>query len=315
MAKKELKKQNPELEINLVDLISNFDPSTTGKFTTFLIKMFKKSLKGNRLDERGVSDPEFDAQTWLSDGIYHMLGGSENIQILNDFNHHLAENRIPTDQKDIGKYESWNEINRTVSIATLKQKEKLLEKEILKVVDTEEWLAIRPLTFASSLVYGGNTKWCTTSKASPHYFYKYCNRGVLVYVISRVSGEKYGLYYENYRSNNKEFSIWNVLDYRIDSVETEIPSDLLKKLFEYMKNEKNNSFYFSEEEKLESNNFYNENEELMVEEMPLPVNVLHGRYDTFIEEATIVTEDEHYTEEVIKDNIPHELDDNGNIPF
>ena len=45
MAKKEIKEQNKDLEIHVVDLISRFDPSSTNKYTKFLTKILKKHLK------------------------------------------------------------------------------------------------------------------------------------------------------------------------------------------------------------------------------------------------------------------------------
>lgn len=254
MAKKDLKKQNPDLEINILDLISKFDPSKTGKYTSFLVKMYRKFLNTGvnnpfelATDSFGIPcDNKFEE--FLISGLYDVFGGSENIKALHEFNLHLQDNRIPTDRKDITKYDSWGELQKTVSVATLKQKEKMLEKEVIKVMDEQDWLFVRPLTFEASTSYGSGTKWCTTSNNNPDYFYRYCDRGVLVYAISRTTGEKYGLFYQNKYVDEKEFSIWDVVDVRVDSIETKIPSNLLKGIYNYMKVEKHNFFYFSKEE-------------------------------------------------------------------
>lgn len=254
MAKKDLKKQNPDLEINIVDLISKFDPSKTGKYTNFLIKMYRKFLTNGNYNHFEISNNNFGItsdnkfEEFLLTGLYDVFGGSENIRTLHDFNLHLQDNRIPIDKKDITKYDDWSELQKVVSVATLKQKEKLLEKEVIKVMDEQDWLFVRPLTFQASTTYGSSTKWCTASNKNPEYFYKYSDRGVLVYAISRTTGDKYGLFYQNKYSDEREFSIWDATDVRIDSIETTIPSDLLKQIHNYMKNEKNNLYYFSEEE-------------------------------------------------------------------
>lgn len=254
MAKKDLKKQNPDLEINIVDLISKFDPSKTGKYTSFLIKMYRKFLTNGINNTYEITDNNFGVtsdnkfERFLISGLYDVFGGYENVRTLHDFNLHLQDNRIPVDKKDITKYDNWAELQKVVSVATLKQKEKLLEKEVIKVMDEQDWLFIRPLTFQASTTYGSSTKWCTASNKNPEYFYRYSDRGVLVYAISRNTGDKYGLFYQNKYPDEKEFSIWDVTDIRVDSVETTIPSDLLKKIYNYMKNEKHNFSYFSEEE-------------------------------------------------------------------
>jgi len=315
MAKKELKKQNPDLEINILDLISKFDPSKTGKYTSFLVKMYRKYLKTGRnnsfdltTDIFGIScDNKFEQ--FLIDGLYDVFGGSENIKTLHDFNQHLQDNRIPTNKKDITKYDDWSELQKVVSVATLKQKEKLLEKEVIKVMDEQNWLFVRPLTFEASTSYGSGTKWCTTSNNNPDYFYRYSDRGVLVYVISRTTGEKYGLFYQNKYIEEKEFSIWDAVDVRVDSIETKMPFDLLKKICDYMKNEKHNFFYFSEEEKLKGLT-YEKTSELYQNEaafmnhiepelINLEVRVGQLTQDTTFNEATDVDliEETYYTED------------------
>ena len=59
-------------------------------------------------------------------------------------------------------------------------------KEVIKLIDDEEWLVIRPLTFESSRSYGSGTKWCTTSKNNPNHFFRYYSRGILIYCINKI---------------------------------------------------------------------------------------------------------------------------------
>jgi hypothetical protein len=275
MGKRNLKEQNKDLEIHVVDLINKFDPSETGKYTGFLTKILKdkiaereneKHVKKGRLRTLNIDyDSEFKMPKGTNDleeVLIHYLSelySRENMETLIRFHQHVKENRITG--KDINGYKGWDEITKEVSLATLKQTQKLLEKEVQKVIETDEWLVVKPLTMEASLTYGAGTKWCTAMRHNKDYFYRYSHNGVLCYVINKIDGDKYGLFYD---MESNEFSIWNAPDRRIDSVETTIPSDLMSKLYKFMKTEKRNYDYFSESEK----NKYEKYFELKAYEQP-----------------------------------------------
>lgn len=262
MGKRDLKEQNKDLEIHVVDLINKFDPSDSGKYTKFLTKILKDRIaeREHKFDEREKKkgrlrtlndcDSDFKVPRGTNDleeVLIHYLTdvySRENMETLISFHQHVKENRIIG--KDINSYKGWDEITKEVSLATLKQTQKLLEKEVQKVIETDEWLVVKPLTMESSLTYGSGTKWCTAMRHNKDYFYRYSHNGVLCYVINKLDGDKYGLFYD---MESNEFSIWNAPDKRIDSVETTIPSDLMSKLYKFMKTEKRNYDYFSESEK------------------------------------------------------------------
>lgn len=259
MGKKDLKEQNKDLEIHVIDLIRKFDPSDTGKYTSFLTKILKDKI-GEEVDRprkgrlrivnlqnnvrafktpTGKNDLEEVLINYLTE-----LYGRENMEALFSFHKHTKENRIIG--RDINSYKSWDDLHREVALATLKQNQKLLEKEVQKIVEDDEWLVVRPLTVESSLTYGAGTKWCTASRHNKEYFYRYSRNGVLFYVINKNDGDKYGLFYD---TESNEFSIWNAPDKRIDSIESAIPFDLMSKLYKLMKSDKPNYEYFLESEK------------------------------------------------------------------
>lgn len=317
MGKRELKEQNKDLEIHVVDLINRFDPSDSGKYTKFLIKILKDKLierqsyeRKGRLRTLNIADRgEFTmpkGTNYLEDVLISYITeevyGRENIETLISFHKHVKENRIVG--KDVNNYTDWDQLTRDVSLASLKQNQKMLEKEVQKVVETDEWLVVRPLTMESSLTYGSGTKWCTAMRNNRDYFYRYSRNGVLCYAISKVDGDKFGLYYD---MENNEFSIWNAPDRRIDSIESTIPSDLMDKLYKFMKTEKRNYEYFSDSEKEKCDEYYqlSKAEEPMVEEaqvvpMEMPdydysdeqvvdtdIDVEHERPNIYLEEARI----------------------------
>lgn len=267
MGKRDLKEQNKDLEIHVVDLISKFDPSDSGKYTKFLTKLLKDRLteiKKNERNLRGrlrtldISDRSGFTLPKGGNAIEDVLinyitevYGRENMETLISFHKHVKENRIVG--KDINNYTDWDQLTRDVSLATLKQNQKMLEKEVQKVIETDEWLVIKPLTIESSLTYGSGTKWCTASRHNKDYFYRYSRNGVLCYAISKVDGDKFGLYYD---MENNEISIWNAPDRRIDSIESTIPSELMIKLYKFIKGEKCNYDYFSDSEKNRCDEYY-----------------------------------------------------------
>jgi len=122
------------------------------------------------------------------------------------------------------------------------------DKEILR---TKKWLVVKPLTLKSSLKYGYNTRWCTSSKENPLTFYEYSKEGILIYIIERETDTKWATYWEiNEVGNKKEMSWWNAEDDRLDSMLVLIPEDIMdlvkKELF---LEPKPNFFYLKEAEK------------------------------------------------------------------
>ena len=99
-------------------------------------------------------------------------------------------------------------------------------KEVVKVIDDQEWLIVRPLTYESSRAYGAGTKWCTTSKDNPHHFFRYYSRGILIYCINKITGYKVAVFWDVNDESSPTF--WNVLDNQIDSIMTELPPYILK---------------------------------------------------------------------------------------
>ena len=103
-------------------------------------------------------------------------------------------------------------------------KENIIKKEIYR---DSRWLIIKPLSFEASLKYGGNTKWCTSSKKYPLHFYEYSNEGILIYVIERKTNVKWAVYWEILDGEKSEMSWWNSDDRRIDSIQTSIPEYIM----------------------------------------------------------------------------------------
>ena len=125
------------------------------------------------------------------------------------------------ESNDLSRYSSFDEIISATSIAELKSHEKELEKQIKVIHTDKEWTVIRPLTGNSSMKYGSGTKWCTASTKNPDYFFRYSKRGILLYIINKKTGLKVACFKS--LDDEHEFSFWNQVDTRIDSIESGLP--------------------------------------------------------------------------------------------
>jgi hypothetical protein len=117
------------------------------------------------------------------------------------------------ENKDVTSYKSWKELEEATSLAQLKIDEKLLEKQIIKIHEDDEWLVLKPLSIYASSRYGTGTKWCTTMINSNH-FAKYSKWGILIYNINKKTGFKFATFKNLDITNDVEF--WNVEDEKFD---------------------------------------------------------------------------------------------------
>jgi hypothetical protein len=209
---KRLKTENQSMGLNLVDSISKIDPSENNKLTPFLIKM----VKSDKTMFKKLQDV-------LVEAIAYSIFGSDKVNQLNDFYEHLKNNRI--ENSDTLSYNSWDDLVSELNKAHLKTIGNQSTKEREVVYENDEWLAIKPLSYASSVLYGYNTRWCTAMKHEKEYFYKYSRDGILVYVLNKINGEKYAFYSVN--EDGVGISVWSSTDARIDSIQTPIPYEIL----------------------------------------------------------------------------------------
>jgi hypothetical protein len=109
-------------------------------------------------------------------------------------------------------------------------------------------------SFEASLKYGAGTKWCTAMKNEPEYFYRYSKNGILIYLINKVSGRKFGCYSEE----NNRVNIYNEVDESIDSFHMGLPYHTLTKLMGFLDRNlyENNVSLFSEEEMINHNKYF-----------------------------------------------------------
>jgi hypothetical protein len=248
-------------ELNLVDLFELICPvEKKSKYIETWIRAIKnkheKSSTGGRVDElKEVLTKELNIKIEELDKlpnyklilIYLFFQELCHVSDIQTFQKFCEFNEIGlVKENDLTKYNTFEQISQSVGIAELKNLEKELESQTKKIYEDDEWLVIRPLTYHSSKKYGSSTKWCTTMEHNPEYFIKYARNGILIYNINKKTGLKVGTFKS---LDDNEFSFWNQVDDRIDSMVSELPDFILKIIKkEVDENQVNNFSYLTKEE-------------------------------------------------------------------
>lgn len=202
-----LKEQHPELNISLIDMLVKVDPTSTYKYTEFLIKMIKEMFIDDDASDIG-----------LNIGIDIL--GWDNVDSLNEFEIHSRAGRIKN--SDISSYKNWKQIKNSVKDAEEVVKQKEAEKQINKLYDDSEWLVVIPLSFESSKVYGMGTKWCTTQE---NHWNDYISNYKMIYIINKLSNEKYAISRDK-RSDSK-IQAWLSDDKETSPFMLPLPSNIM----------------------------------------------------------------------------------------
>lgn len=250
----ELKKQYPELNISMIDILRRMDPTDSYKYLPLLCKIFSTKFKHGRsrvelqeilnsyksqLDSRGVNTKDTLLKEILSIGEISSIFSEEIFQTSKEFIELSEKNLL--ENKDITSYSGLDDMREAISLASLKEISKVLQNEVHKEYEDDKWVCVRPLSFASSQKYGASTKWCTTYEKEKQYFEKYWRRGILVYFINKKTGYKFA----GFKPLDDEYegiSFWNQTDQRVDYLDLEIDDYLFpicKKIFSSKETNKN----------------------------------------------------------------------------
>lgn len=238
----ELKKQYPELSLTMFDLFERIDTTKTYKYFPLMCKLFTSRWKlepiekdfssemKNRLESKGIKITD------EKDSLVHaMLRLADNYPddmflTTKEFIERMENNKIQN--KDLSTYNSLENLRTAITLSSIKEIERGLEKQVIKEFEDDTWLVVRPLTFQASSKYGANTRWCTTYSREKEYFAKYWRRGILVYFINKQTGFKFA----GYKSliGEPELSFWDPTDQRVDYLQLDVDDYLFsitKKIF------------------------------------------------------------------------------------
>ena len=256
----ELKKQNPFLTIDGINIIN--DLVGKSKYTEMLVNLIKND-RLNQHDNRradyeydmielfGVKKEVIDKISSVDLLILSMFMnnfvGNDNFRMFKEFIDLNEQNLIV--QNDVTKYKTFKDVELQISLSELKNIDKELSKQTHKLYEDEEWLVIKPMSYQASLKYGASTKWCTASRENSDYYLRYSRRGILIYCINKITGDKVGAF-KSLDQHEKETSFWDIVDQRIDSMDSGLPivvMDVIKK--EFKEQVKSNFELLSDEER------------------------------------------------------------------
>ena len=258
----ELKKQNPNFNINIIDIIN--DIYGKSKYTEMVINLIKNKYN-KRNNDNNYSDiyrelvREFNVSPdkLITKNYFDLIN---MIKVLNEYVGYnesktiekfieLNEKNLIT-QKDLTTYKTIEELELQISLSDLKIVDKELEKQVLKLMETDEWLVLKPLSYQASVKYGSGTKWCTASKNESDYYFRYSKRGILIYCINKKTGDKVAGFKNLDLSYEKETSFWTIIDLRTDSIDCDLPEDVMNIFKEEFKNTKKTNWeLLSEDER------------------------------------------------------------------
>lgn len=237
---KQLKESSDNI-INLYDVLLLFSPEGKSKYVETLLRIVKKTknlndhgnyVKNELIKEFNIDKTKLDNFSSLQlTMINHIVGELFNIEDLKTFQKFCDFNeRGLIKQNDLSRYNTIEEIEESVTFAETIAQNKEMEKQIKIIYQDDEWLLLRPLTYQSSKKYGSNTKWCTTFENTDEYFIKYSKKGVLIYCINKLTGYKVASFY-SLDEIDPEFSFWDQIDVRIDSLQTKLTLNLREIIF------------------------------------------------------------------------------------
>ena len=258
----ELKKQYPELNVTMFDMMARLDASKSYKYLPLMCKIFgsrfnPKKLWSNKNDyltgtleiqsmlmNKGIStDNLTDGQMYYIANYFAEHFSTDTYQTLKEFMSYMEKDQI--ENKDVSTYNDLEDIRGAVTLASMKELTKDLEGQVIKEYEDEKWVVVRPLTFSSSAKYGASTRWCTTYQKEKNYFEKYWRRGILVYFINKQTGYKFAGY--KGIDGDSEFSFWNAEDSRVDYLDIDADDYLFPIVRKIFKSEQTNKNLCSDE--------------------------------------------------------------------
>ena len=257
----ELKKQYPELNVTVFDMMTRLDTSKSYKYLPLMCKIFGKRYKPSEQYQKddlaqlmletqaGLMNKGISTNDLTNNQMYYLLNYvSEHIpidtfQTLNLFMEYMDKGQI--ENTDVTSYKDIESIRGAITLASMKELTKDLEGQVIKEFEDEKWVILRPLTFSASAKYGSSTRWCTTYQREKNYFEKYWRKGILVYFINKKTGYKFAGY--KGLSGDDEFSFWNSEDNRVDYLDVDADDYLFPIVRKIFKSESTNKNLSSDE--------------------------------------------------------------------
>jgi hypothetical protein len=237
--------------INIIELLSLLCNDKT-KYVETLLRIIKGEKKHRtRIREiksflnKDISIPEDTINTIPDDHLmfFHtFIESMIGIEDLKKYQKFIEFNEKGLIQNnDLTTYKTFNQVISSMSIAEMKEFEKELKGQIIKVYEDYEWLLVKPLTYESSKKYGANTKWCTASSQTSDYFTNYTQTGTLIYIINKKSGKKIAIH----RTYNKIITYWSQEDKNININDVDLPQNIESVITKCLRDERSNQLLYN----------------------------------------------------------------------
>ena len=237
---KDLKEKYPALGMSVLDILVMMDPTKTNKYLPVVANILNqevtKRVHTSDIDYYRDKMVELGFDAGISKGLsdtelrvlYHItdLMNQDSIKVVNEFMN-LNERGLIEDN-DILRYKNINDLAQAISIAQMKSVDKEMASHVIRVFEDDEWLVLRPLTFASSCKYGAATKWCTTATSEPNHFHRYWNRGALIYILNKQTGYKVAT--QKYYDEDDRSTLWNAADREVNWADVDVPAYIFEEV-------------------------------------------------------------------------------------
>lgn len=246
-------RESEKYKLNLIPLLEKMLPGKKTKYVELLTRFvnddFKLIMKDvdniETINKLGLENESLLTQVFTVFFMENILS-EDDLEVLKYFSDKHDTNVITkVDLQTI----TMDDISELCEETKIKEREKNLENKIFKILDNDEWLILLPFTHKSSMKYGANTKWCTTSKETEQHFETYSEDGALIYIIDKSKNKKLALYYEYDCPNNtsSDITCWDEEDNCIELIFSGLPMIVLDAIREHL----------TQYPKISNVNFYN----------------------------------------------------------
>ena len=233
-------KSKTENTVNIVDVASLVCPKDKSKYVDLLLRImgstenandYKNILMNNLKKDFNISTDETKNFTCIQliiiDKFFRELFDAKDLKNFIKFCEYNERGLI--EDNDLSRLNKFEPLVKLVEQAEARIIEKEMEKQVIKIYEDSEWLVLKPLTYESSKKYGAGTKWCTTSEGDSSHFNRY-GKGMLIYCIDKKS--KVACYKD---LGGSEFSFWNQIDNKIESLDSDLSMEALKAIRDHVK--------------------------------------------------------------------------------
>lgn len=145
---KDLKEKNQELNVNLIDILKNYDVSDTNKYLPFLISIFKELEFINEVERLifELIDSSFQGSLKPSIELFEKYQNTKHVE-----------------NKDINTYSLDTFLALTGKLENIISESDIKNEQTIEIVDNDKINIVIPLTQPAIDIYCSGTKWCLVS--------------------------------------------------------------------------------------------------------------------------------------------------------